>query len=271
MIKTSLINMNMKEAINVLENLSNVLKKQGYTITSRWIEHVATNLNKGVIVPDKDWEDIIDSFKTEYIKGNAFRKQLFQEIENIIVSAVILKDGSLSRKLLEVYPFFNSWALTQKNIKILGEIFLKLDEKEQCFGLCVAYLIEVEGSYDEVIRILYSLKQYSLGVNIALSDIEKMSITQLKDSLLKLGVSNILFEGYNRHLRNAIAHAHFDYDEKRKQMEFANIYLGKERWRDSFTFSEFNEMLKKLDDVDHLFTQIILLLRVHDIIKSFSH
>ena len=64
---------------------------------------------------------------------------------------------------------------------------------------------------------------------------------------------SIVANGYNNHLRNAIAHANFRFDENTQKMNFKDIYEGKTKSL-SLKIERFAQYYFKIDDVYRLMT-----------------
>ena len=108
---------------------------------------------------------------------------------------------------------------------------------------CFLYMIEIEGSYRNWIRMLFYLLYNVTDGAITLDQVEEKSLTELRDMMVARGVKDSLFEFYmDGNLRNAIAHAGFSFDNERKKMRFENKWKGK-NWEKEYTFEQFQEIM----------------------------
>ncbi len=80
----------------------------------------------------------------------------------------------------------------------------------------------------------------------------------------------VLFDGWeDGHVRNAIAHCRFWYDEKERKMRFSDFNpKTKQRWEKSFSIEEFGELYHRLDDTCHIFIHLLFLLRVAQLVLA---
>ncbi len=108
---------------------------------------------------------------------------------------------------------------------------------------CFLYMIEIEGSYRNWIRMIFYLLYNVTDGAITLDQVEAKSLTELRDMMVARGVKDSLFEFYmDGNLRNAIAHAGFSFDNERKKMRFENKWKGK-NWEKEYTFEQFQEIM----------------------------
>jgi len=261
-----------------LLQMSAFFKEGNYVETSSRIEKIVRFLEMTKLDTSRfkaELVDVISNFRREFTQNNKFRQECFQQIESIIASALLEQKSGFYNKLLELYPLIRSLREPSQNIDTIKKVFLNLDarkfERERFYGLCFLYLIVIEGIYDEWMRILYALKMAAEGINVSLNDVRKKTLWDIRGEFRKVGVSDILFEGWEeKNIRNAIGHARFSYDENTKQMTFVNIgpRTGIEKYRRSFTYNEFVETGLKVELVYYISEHILFLLRIWDLIVS---
>lgn len=127
----------------------------------------------------------------------------------------------------------------------------------------------VEGIFDDTIRILYVLRRAADGIDVSLKNVYTMSLWKLRKNLSSMLGSDIHgWEG--GHLRNAIAHLHFEYDESTKKMNFQDInpVSGKVTYNKSLSYGQFSRYYQEIDSVNSLVNCLIMLLRVRNLIIS---
>lgn len=206
--------------------------------------------------------------------GKDYRKRCFEEIKRTVFAAINRLHPNFNKALLVLYPFLKR---LNHGKKITGAIAEQLNnrritDKNVIFYLrCYAYLIFVEGIFDELARVLYFLTVVSKKNIPSRETLEKMTIWKI---LKKLGTKPVFLEKWNekKHIRNSIGHArvyydgthaphiiHFvDYDEKK----------GKSTYNRYLTMNKFAEMALELEDSVDAFIYTMILLRIYDLIIS---
>jgi len=212
-----------------LLKISAFFKKGDYVETSSRIEKIVRYLETTKLDESRfknEWINSIGTFRREFTQSVVLKQLVpnvdayFQQIEDIIVTSIVKQKAEFYSKLLELYPLIRSLREPSQNIETLKKIFIeeRRSERERFYGLCFIYLIVVEGIYDEWMRILYALKMAAEGVNVDLNNVRKKTLWNIREGLRKVGVSDILFEGWEENnIRNAIGHARYSYDENTKK------------------------------------------------------
>ncbi len=174
----------------------------------------------------------------------------------------------------ELFPLFESISNSAKNIDVIGSVFLQAPEltlKKRYYGICILYLLHVEGIFDDSMRILYVLKKAADGQDVSLKKVLKKSLSGLRRQFRQMG-AGLLFDGWNKHLRNAIAHAHFWYNDRTQKMSFQDIHpvTGKVVYDEDLNYKDFAEYYSKIDDVCSLMDHFFMLIRIRDLIFAPS-
>lgn len=263
--------MSLRERAKELDRVS-IQFDNNYPFTAKWIRKLAQNLLIPRVTLDevvKDWEDIVQTFRSEFVgsgENSKYREQSYEDLVKIIWE-VINKRGTDSSKIFEkVLP-----ALERGNEALanLAEIYLtlvsskNLSEKGRYYGLCFMYIILTEGVYDENIRILYILKKASTKLDMEYEAIQDKNLWFFKKRL-----EPIFFEGWNNRVRNAIAHARFRFDSATNKMTFKDIANKFEpEYSERLSLREFgNRYYDKIDSLCRLRSYYMLLLGVRDLI-----
>jgi hypothetical protein len=136
-----------------------------------------------------------------------------------------------------------------------------LSEAGRYYGLCFMYLVYVEGVYDEYIRLLYTFRKATDGVNIAFEAIKDKGVWELATDL-----DPVFSEGYNNRIRNAIAHAKFKYDDANKIMSFRDrATKNQHEYSKSLSLEEFGiQYYDKIDSFCRLVNFYFVLLVARD-------
>ena len=187
------------------------------------------------------------------------------QIKQIYADAI---DKPLSPLLENVFPYLDEYIKTMVNLKSIEQIVddSTLNPLEKYYLNCFAYMIIIEGSYKNWIKILYYLFYKTYKRNITLDRINKDNLPNLINNLQIWGLDDTIFECYKEgHLRNAIAHAHFSFDKNKGKMKFENWDKGVLIWDDEYTLEEFMWLRHKATLFTDLCLDVIFLLRFNDI------
>lgn len=116
--------------------------------------------------------------------------------------------------------------------------------------LCFAYLLLLEGTYDNTLRFLYA---HFLRLSNTRAD-----IVEIKNRFDKAQVGRSLFEGWNRTVRNAIAHATYSLDTSSGMIEFEDQQSGR---KEHLTLHDFTALVGRTYDVV-VAVWVLLILRI---------
>lgn len=112
---------------------------------------------------------------------------------------------------------------------------------------CFVYLLLLEGSYDSTLRFLYAHYLHLSDTTVNIVDIRK------KFDENHIGRS--LFRGWNRTVRNAIAHATYSLDKSSRIVEFKDQGGRTER----LTIPEFDVLVRNIYDVNVAMLVLVIL------------
>lgn len=186
----------------------------------------------------------------------------------------VKRERRFNKILIQSWPLIHSWRKTRENISSILRLFIEKDKlnivEKKFYALLFIYLLEVEGSFDDIIRTLYILALASRNRRIQYQKIFNKKLSEIKTDLVQLGFSDIFFMGWeDGHLRNSIAHAHFSFDKETGKMNFVDIrpWTNETVYNEFFSLQEFSQRMKMIAEVSHIFTDFIMLLRILDLIK----
>lgn len=259
-------------AITEIKSSIDWFKIKRYHRTVKWLQFIRNNIEESN--PTDFFSDIQDAV-SGYTEDARARGGYIDASNKIIQSIFggLLEKGPLifGETLLDAYPFIQSWRRTQENLANIAELTRnpEISVRARYYLYCFGYLISVEGSYSNWIKILYRLVCESECIPEDSSIIEAFMPYKIQDKLVELDSGyNVLFEGYFRgDLRNAIGHGDFSYDDENNLMHFRHVYKGELKFDKKLSFEEFYENLMKIMTVTDTGVEMIHLLRL----LAYSH
>lgn len=260
-----------KRAANVRER-AEIFKAQHFERTSELLFELAEAIERGDVgKPGEVFLEILSTYRDEYAKGDNGFLALYDFIEKTLIDSIISMKQGFGTKLLELQPQIREMNKAATIMEKIAEIFLKagnLTKEERFYASCIVYLMDVEGKFDEACRLLYVLYKASLGQSIQLSDIENLSLRQIRDDIRQLsnGESEILFLGWqDNHLRNAIAHMRIEYDDASDAMRFVDKGTsGVEVYNEKLPYEQFWRYSQLTNGVSSVFLHVMTILGAHD-------
>jgi hypothetical protein len=121
------------------------------------------------------------------------------------------------------------------------------------------------------VRLVYILTWLAKGKNIRYRECEWIPARDLRDSLSKLtkGNSEIIFAGFDPHMRNSIFHFSFDYDDSLQRIHLEDYdHRRKNVVKTDITLAEFDRKYKYLDAVNNMIMNIFFILKAKDLIQA---
>jgi len=255
-----------------LSDKAKYFDRAGYPDTAKWIRHLAdqVKIKKPTTDLEKDLDEMINTWKSDYVKGNAARQTLFEAVWPRAFKAVKSKD--FGAELLKLDPIIRDLRDNAQNFTPLSQAFLpfKGDRKMQFYGICFHYLLNVEGIFDDAIKVLYGLVLISEG-QLVPENLGDLSTWNIREEFKKLGVPDLVFDGWrNGHVRNSVSHSRFRYNDKPGEMRFIDINnrTRKITFDESFTLEQFSDLYFKLDDVWHILQNFLFMLRIIQLVLA---
>jgi hypothetical protein len=259
--------------IKEMTKMADLFKEKGYDRTANKILEFA-EIQKEKDVPSdfmKKLDDVFDLFQTEFEKllpvGQDYRKRCFEEIKSIVFKAIGRMHPAFAQAILKIHP---SLKRLNHGRRITGEIADELSRKQikdenVLFHLyCFAYLIMVEGIFDELARVLFFFLVVENKRIPTPQELRKMNVWKI---LREFKPTPVFLENWpeKKNIRNAIGHATVFYDSLKKEARFIDEIAGYDK---ILSLNQFMEMGLQLDDSVAAFTYIIILLKLYDFIMS---
>ena len=258
-----------KQTVQELRQSAETFQSHGHTNTASWIGFIADNYEQNRLSDyHKDYLDVLDAFRSE-VGRDDFTREVHDEIGHVLEKAIqVQRESRFNKILLETYPLIHEYVEVRNNIikitEILTEKYRSGDIEKSFYVLSFLYLLEVESGFENVVRTLYALELATQKQPIQYEKVFTKHLKQIKKEI----DSKTLFLGWeDGHLRNAIAHAHFTFNEKDKRMNFFDIYKNRRIYEESFSLEEFRQKAKMIGEVTHIFIDYIMLLRLLDLIR----
>lgn len=211
------------------------------------------------------FETFLENVQNEYAKNDDYKKKCITLLDRIIGVAIktdsikfhnTITDSHVSMK--ERTTVRNVW---HKLVSILVENS-GLDEERQLILLNMVYLGIVEGVFEEDIKACYAWSKLAVKEPVDYGRVESMKINNIYEYFRDCVGDTCLFEGYNRNLRNAIAHFAYEYESSSKNM----IYTDKPaNWTMPYTRSVLTKLIGNLYDLDELIMILLFELAIRDL------
>src|SRR5207245_8025418 len=207
------------------------------------------------------------AWRAEYSKGNPVRAKRLESITELLFDSA--RSGKLEKEIQTVVPMMieikeNTLNLTP--ITVAFEPFRRTGNKKmRYYGMCLSYMLNVEGVFDETIRLLYLLASSAKGKSITLAEINKQPLSQIRAEFSRVYLPDVFFDGWeDGRVRNSIAHCRFRYEAKTGKMRFQDMdYSGrKPPYDQSFTVEDFSRLALDLSDVYYNVQNAIFMLRI---------
>jgi hypothetical protein len=265
-----------QKRIEHIQEIAEIYEKNSCMETAKEIRKYVSIL-EGNKIPDdffKNWFSLFDllgkEFESSLPVGQAYRKQCFDYVKNTIFKANKQLDADYPTALMTIQPLLEK--LNSSN-KVTGAIADQLATKSIkdpniLFHLhCYAYLVFVDGVFDELSRILYFFAVVDKNKIPTLNDLEKLDIWGI---IKALKVTPVFLKGwdYKNHIRNSIAHARASYDPNNNSVRFRDYNKKDDSTWDSgeMKFADFVEKALEIEDTLRAFYMVFLMFNAHDFI-----
>jgi hypothetical protein len=258
--------MGLSERAAEMNKLSERFEKS-FPNTSSWLKR----LSEDMLIPkvtlaevEADWTDVIQAFKNEFVgsdENREYREKCYMALEKTINDMIRKLGFPKSKETFDkIGPELETGFEALNNLARIHLELVKsknLSESGRYYIICFMYLIFVEGVYDENIGMLYTFRKATDGVSIDYESIKDKAIWKFEKAL-----DPVFFEGYNDRIRNAIAHAKFNYDDASKVMSFRDrATKDRHEYSKSLSLKEFEtQYYGRLDDFCRLVVFYIILL-----------
>jgi len=269
---------NSEKRIEDINRIAELFEHKRYPETAKEVRTFIEILKGDKIPIDflKKLDSLFDlhqkEFEVNLPVGQSYRKRCFEEIKEIVFKAISRLGSDYPKVILTIHPLLQR--LNSAN-KITGSIAdelasKRITDKTVVFHLyCYAYLVFVEGIFDELARVLYFLAVADKTNVPKLEDLEKMTVW---DILANLKTTPVFLERWDEknHIRNAIGHARANHNSANDKVHFIDTDKhGVITWdSNDIPFSKFVEMALELEDSLTAFLDIFILLKIYDFISS---
>jgi len=190
---------------------------------------------------------------------SAFRKSM--RINRINAITIINDNLKLDKNEQRTHSY--------RNLQLLKKIVLNgaTDDEERLIGISYAYLSLVDGIYTTSLRDCYVWQRLSENLPVDSSAIVKMSVSGIRDFFKNQSLPLHYFDGWERTVRNAVAHSSFKYDLATQVMQYEDIYGN----QIEHTFTEMVENYEKLESVYPAVLVVNHTLAINDVLDEFIH
>jgi hypothetical protein len=195
-------------------------------------------------------------FRTEFSHGNSASEALFAEVWKRLP----VPPASARLKLSDMH-LLEGTLETDKQLAQVNQVFASsnVTREQKFYGMCLVYLILMEGVYDQALRDFLLWDQNCKGTT---PNVQDKNLYKVKEELEHVGAEPILFQGWQPRIRNAIAHARFSYDEStdRAVFEDVNPHNPSDKFRAEGSYEKLGQLVMSLYYVVYLF-RVVLVVR----------
>lgn len=268
--------MTLESKLELLQMMANFCGKQKMFETKTsilTIREILENTSKKLLLK-KEFENLTMVYDKEfprltqrYEPHDSYSTRCYEYINQIVKKLFCCKQELLIENLTQSMILFEQKAEAGKKWTKPLEVATRSPPKDLVDVYVVfnsSYLNSVEGLYKENLKMLYVWKKFCKNNKITIESINGLTVSNLKEKFCNKDdfKSDVLFEGYNRHIRNAIAHTTFFYDEKNNMMEYKD---EKSHWSSSFNSFELMHMNEKIMIFNFLMDLFYIVLFTYDI------
>ena len=226
--------------------------------TARAVEALESRMRSASTLEDlaDPLDHVYVTFETEW-SAQPYRKEIHDALGELQTYYRGIR-GSMQHynALSAVVPNIETRRKAEINIKNVVSVFKNTsDMYERMLLLSFVYLMAVEGVYDQSIRVVYVLASHAGGNPMSFPTPHAMSLSSLQSELgqmSNLRNTDVLFNGYENHLRNAIAHSYLTFNPTNQKMGFEDYQpgSGSVSWPyREFDYLELLNYYSKLEDV----------------------
>ena len=186
--------------IKDIQRNRNYFSRKNFNETVNWLDYYLKNVeeeNPSDYI--QDFNDILHAYERDLAILGLFPSNCYKEIYSIFASALKLGSKKFRTLLLDVYPYIQDWRRTQRNLANISKIanISTMEPIARYYLYCFTYMIEIEGSYQNWMKILFYLLHNVVSGSIKLEIIEEnYSLVTIKDMMIARGIDSVLFEGY---------------------------------------------------------------------------
>lgn len=172
-------------------------------------------------------------------------EDIYREVDDMFAGlAHKANRNEISGAFGKIIPF-DALSETESKLHVLFETQKGLTDVCRFYILCFAYMIAMEGYYDELIRFVYGVRHFISTSEVLEPDSLKYKPVNEMYPALEIHSANIAsIWDTGHHVRNAIAHARFTYIDKERSMRFVDLdpQKGNVKFDITLTFVEVDRM-----------------------------
>jgi hypothetical protein len=241
-----------------------LLKDNGYGYTGKWCEHICKNLHQYAKHPQMlkaDFDDLFSTFKQEYLSridlGDRNLREKYLSIVQILLEGAIRNSRNPKQMFYELLPFAEQGVNANRTSSEVAKVFGNLDDRfleARIYASLFVFMLQIEGVYFPTIRTLCGLKLAAEGKDVKFPIINDMSYDDIKRELGRFGAPLFLvYDDVGRKLRNAVAHANFEYKKEKLISWNIDQRTRKETWRKEFTYVELSAVSVDIYSISHAY------------------
>lgn len=175
------------------------------------------------------------------------------DILDSLVGAALRHPDEFAEFLLSAHLVIEAIGESHGNTREMYRSFIsnQASSKHVFLTLCLMYLILCEGVFRNQARLLLGLRAVADRDDSATSLLVKPLSPKVLQETLEKEQLGAYAAGYNRHIRNAIAHGHMRFIAGTNEMRFQDIDLSNPatpRFDETWLFARFALLYAKLDD-----------------------
>jgi hypothetical protein len=260
-----------KQRAEEILQYADLFDHERYVGTTRWMRHLAAQIGEKKPAAnleanlERNLEEARRTFRSEFSQSGPSYAQVIKFVEPIV-------NFHVSRPFDEQRKFqgiFQDLARNSQNLRAIDDAFKGFPPgRTRFYGKCLLYLVNAEGMFDEAITLLYGLFLDFVRKPVSIEDLHMISLEAIMGRMLEAKASPALFDGWDKHVRNAIAHCRFSYDTATGIMTFEdrNLKTHEKCPTQSFSVEQFDELYRKLDSPWHAISHLIFMMRVIDLV-----
>lgn len=257
-----------------LRRTADVFKEKGFAETSSRLSALSLLLKDGIShkAMIQEYMDLLNLFGNEFKEslnfGNDYRWYCLKEIGDLIHDFVeAVEIAKVRESWSATFPIMQNLASGKRTIDEISQTFYdkSIDRRTRFHLTCYSYLIIVEGTFDEVARIIFFLTALKNGDDVNIQEVQRLEV---RDIYAKLNPKPTLLRNWEekKHIRNAIGHATAYFDETNNTVRFVDNFVKSKPFDKTYRWEEFIEILSELQSSVSAFILFMVLYRVRDVL-----
>lgn len=266
--------MSLEEKLRVLEGYARIYGKHRLYETKTSLETImelmSNSAKQNLLV--REFENLTTNSKKEFLTieerfspKDYYVKRCFDYLDNIITKLLQTNKDNLIQNFTESLTNLHNVPNMVKNWAYPMEISTRTPPesmKDVYIVFNSEYHNKIEGIYKNDLRICFIWNEFSNNNIVNATEIMRWKINELKQKFESNKYGTIPFEGYNNHIRNAIAHVTFSYNPDTETIEYSDEQAD---WKQSFDSFELMKLSEKLMNFNFLMTFFFGILFTYDI------